>query len=120
MPIGRVLAPIVICLFLLAAAPAGAATLDLSSGTLRYVAAPGEVNAVTIAPDVGYVTVTEATPTTVLTVASPCTRTLPGVARCPAASVSRLSVDLGDGNDRLTSTSALATTVTDGAGDDSV
>src|SRR4051794_33970370 len=119
MPIGRVLAPIVICLSLLAAAPAGAATLDLSSGTLRYTAAPGEANVVTIAPEPGYVDVTEATPTTVLTVASPCARTLTTV-RCPAASVSRITVDLGDADDRLTSTSALPTTALDGAGDDRV
>src|SRR3954447_4939149 len=119
MPTGRVLAPIVICLFLLVAAPAGAATLDISSGTLRYTAAPGEVNAVTIAPEPGYVDVTEATPTTVLNVVAPCARTLT-VVRCPAASVSRITVDLGDGDDRLTSTSALPTTALDGAGNDQV
>src|SRR4051794_20908932 len=119
MPIGRVLAPIVICLSLLAAAPAGAATLDLSGGTLRYTAAPGEANVVTIAPEPGYVDVTEASPTTVLNVISPCARTLTTV-RCPAASVSRITVDLGDLDDRLTSTSALAVTVLDGAGADRV
>jgi len=39
---------------------------------------------VTIAPEPGYVDVTEATPTTVLNVVSPCARTLTTV-RCPAA-----------------------------------
>src|SRR3954447_24153610 len=119
MPTGRVLAPIVICLFLLVAAPAGAATLDISSGTLRYTAAPGEGDAVTIAPEPGYVDVTEAAPTTVLSVVSPCARTLTTV-RCPAASVSRITVDLGDADDRLASTSALPTTALDGAGNDQV
>src|SRR4051812_45366614 len=119
MPAGRLVASIVICLSLLAAAPAGAATLDLSGGTLRYTAAPGEANLVTIAPEPGYVDVTEATPTTVLNVVAPCARTLT-VVRCPAASVSRITVDLGDGDDRLTSTSALPTTALDGAGNDQV
>src|SRR4051812_18581485 len=119
MPAGRLVASIVICLSLLAAAPAGAATLDLSGGTLRYTAAPGEANVVTIAAEPGYVDVTEATPTTVLTVVSPCARTLTTV-RCPAASVSRITVDLGDADDRLASTSALPTTALDGAGNDQV
>src|SRR3954471_5773153 len=119
MPARRLVASIVICLSLLAAAPAGAATLDPSGGTLRYTAAPEEANLVTIAPEPGYVDVTEATPTTVLNVVAPCARTLTTV-RCPAASVSRITVDLGDADDRLTSTSALPTTALDGAGDDRV
>src|SRR5206468_2490802 len=105
-----------------ALAPGGAraATLDVSACTLRYVAAPGEANLVTITPDVGFVTVVESSPTTALSVAAGCSITLPGRATCPATGITAVSVDLGDLDDRLTSTSALPTTVLDGPGNDAI
>ena len=106
--------------FGLLAAPARGATVDASGGTLRYVAGAGEANAVTITPGAGIVTVDEASPTTLLGVGSGCSSAGPGRATCSTTGLAQLSIDLGDGNDTLTSTSTLPASVADGPGNDVV
>ena len=49
----RILIAVLAACALAPAASARAATVDVSSGTLRYVAGAGEVNAVTITPGSG-------------------------------------------------------------------
>src|SRR5207244_11496656 len=81
---------------------------------------PRRAPGVTIAPVVGCGPVGESSPTPALSVGAGCSTTLPGRASCPATGITALSVDLGDLDDRLTSTSALPTTVLDGPGNDAV
>jgi Ca2+-binding RTX toxin-like protein len=102
-------------LLALGAAPARAATVSLSGATLQIVAAPGEANRMTIAPDAAGVAVTDA----VEPVAGPgCTLAAAGRVTCAAASAA--AVDLGDRDDTLAITASLTAAVTDGEGDDAV
>ena len=103
------------CLIAVLGAPAAqAATVAVSGATLQIVAAPGETNQLAIAPASGAVSVTDSA---ALTPGAGCTAN--GAAlRCTGAT--RLTVDLGDGDDTLTVTATLALTAVDGPGDDRV
>jgi Ca2+-binding RTX toxin-like protein len=88
-------------LLLFAAAPAQAATVELSSGTLRVTAAPGETNAIGISDTPDGLSVTDA-----------------GAPLALVPGASRIEVDLGDGDDSLTVAAVEPATVTGGPGDD--
>jgi Ca2+-binding RTX toxin-like protein len=117
----RVRARLAIAIFaVLAAAPAAtahAATVDVSGGTLRYVAGSDETSALALAPDLGAVSVAESG-LAPLTAGSGCATVFPGRVRCTG--VSRIVLTLGPRDDRVTSTSALPTTVSAGDGDDEI
>ena len=88
-------------LLLFAAAPAQAATVELSSGTLRVTAAPGETNAIEIAATPGGLQVSDG-----------------GAPLALVAGATRIEVDLGDGDDSLTVAAPEPATVWGGPGDD--
>jgi hypothetical protein len=101
------LVPALTLLFLLAfSVAARAATVTVESGTLRVLGAPGEANAITIAPAAlpaapGTLTVTDG-------LASPVS----------AAGVTSVYADLGDGDDSLTLSAVLPAQLVGGAGND--
>ena len=88
-------------LLLFAAAPAQAATVELSSGTLRVTAAPGETNAIEIAPTPGGLQVSDG-----------------GAPLALVAGATSIEVDLGDGDDSRTVAAPEPATVWGGPGDD--
>lgn len=104
------------------AAPASAATVSVEGDALLVSAAPGEYNAITVAPeglpglppslavsDVG------ATPSA----GRGCLAALtPDRVTCSAGAVARIEVDLGDGDDSATLLSVLPSRILGGEGDD--
>jgi hypothetical protein len=122
---------------LVAAAPAGAATLtvDYAKGTIAFQAAAGEANNLKVDTDKSSFRIADSSaPTVSLSqiagVVNGCNAAGAGVFKCPSHGLSRATIDLGDGHDTVDVTAAgLPTTVTGGvggkdvelgAGDDSV
>jgi RTX calcium-binding nonapeptide repeat (4 copies) len=99
-------------LALLLAAPAHAATVEVSAGALRIAAAPGEFNSITIRPD-GSVT-DEGVP---LTAGPGC---LPQGLQAICTGATRVEADLGDGDDALTLSASLPADLMGGPGDDTL
>jgi RTX calcium-binding nonapeptide repeat (4 copies) len=101
--------PALTLLMLLAfAAAAHAATVTVENGTLRVIAAPGEINAITIAPAPapaapGTLTVNDGAAPTVI-----------------AEGATAVYADLGDGDDSLRLTAALPAHLLGGVGNDTV
>ena len=105
--------PFLILLLLLAPASAQAATVSFADGAVTYTAAPGETNRVTLT---SATEVRDSTAT--LTAGTGCTLAAPGRVTCAAAT--RFAIDLGDGDDTLTTSLSVPVTVSDGAGRDTV
>src|SRR5262245_36107171 len=105
-----------ILLFLLFAADADAATVSLDGSILRVTAAPGEVNQIAIARS-SVLSVSDAEAP--LAAGAGCAAAGAAV-QCPRAGILGLSVDLGDGDDTLASTSSLPLLAADGPGADRV
>jgi hypothetical protein len=107
------------------AAPSLAGTLSLenSGATLTYVAAPGEVNNVTIDLTAGNYVVADGPPATVTAGAgtAACTFTA-NQATCPDAGLTAIRIDLGNGADiaKVTAPTPGVIVVRDAAGDDDV
>jgi RTX calcium-binding nonapeptide repeat (4 copies) len=101
--------PALTLLMLLASgASAHAATVTVENGTLRVIAAPGEINAITVAPapapaEPGTLTVNDGAAPTVI-----------------AAGATAVYADLGDGDDSIRLTAALPAHLLGGAGNDTV
>jgi Ca2+-binding RTX toxin-like protein len=103
-----------------AAQAAPAASVYVTGGLLKaltYVAVPGTVDAVTIAPDRsgGYYLVTSSAP---MAATSPCSSTTSTTVSCPSSGINLLSVSLGDGNDSLTVYGSIGGTLRGQAGND--
>jgi hypothetical protein len=109
-------------LALAVAAPASAATVSSDGTTLRVLAGPGEVNAITISreqPFGGPPTLTVRDVDTPPVPVAPCTPTLdPAAVTCPAATVGRIDTALGDQDDALTVLAPLPVRASGGPGID--
>jgi len=106
---------------LLVAAPtAFAATATKAGDTVTYTAAPGERNALTITQSGGNVILDESSADVTITDGGGCP-IVGGNAQCPEAGVTKIVVDLGDGDDILNATAPTvlsAVTVSGGDGGD--
>jgi hypothetical protein len=101
-------------LLLLFAAPAQAATVEVSAGALRITANPGETNAIDIGPGLAVAVADSGAP---LTLGPGCVAQ--GLeALCTGAT--RVEADLGDGDDALTVTAPLPADLAGGEGNDSL
>jgi len=99
------------------AAPAAASTVRLDGATLRYEAAPGESNRLSVASENGTLTVTDLGAN--VSAGAGCTSVSATVAACPAAGVAAMSVALGDMDDAATvARTSIPTTFDDGPGND--
>jgi hypothetical protein len=98
---GAALALVLAC----GAAPAGAATVRVSGDTLEFRAAPGEVNLLSISRPAAQIVLRHRpgfSPPPISAAGGGCTSS--GTeAQCPAAGVTKLDIDLGDGDDQLDS-----------------
>jgi Ca2+-binding RTX toxin-like protein len=84
---------------------ARAATVGVTGGTLRYVAAAGETNEVKVERSgSAYVLTPVVAPGPALIVSAPCTSLGGGAAACPVSQVTAMDFDLGDGADQLLAT----------------
>jgi len=101
----------------LGGAEARAATVSVTGASLRVTAAPGELNRVAIAPVTGALAVTDTGAP--LQAGEGCA--VAGAAvQCASLALLDVTVELGDGNDTLTSTAVLPLVVTDGVGNDTL
>jgi hypothetical protein len=100
---------------LLLAPAAHAATAEVSTGALRITAAPGEYNAITVAPSATALAVTDAGAP--LTAGPGCVPEGIGVV-CTGAT--RVEADLGDGDDAFTLSAPLPAHVSGGEGNDTL
>jgi Ca2+-binding RTX toxin-like protein len=99
------------------AAPAAASTVRVDGATLKYEAAPGEANRLSVASSNGTLTVTDLGAN--VSAGSGCTSVSATVATCPAAGVAAMSVSLGDMDDTATvARTSIPTTFDDGPGND--
>ena len=105
--------PFLTLLLLLAPASAQAATVSFADGAVTYTAAPGETNRVTLT---SATEVRDSSAT--LTAGTGCTLAAPGRVTCAAAT--RFAIDLGDGDDTLTTSLSVPVTASDGAGRDTL
>jgi Ca2+-binding RTX toxin-like protein len=106
-----------LCLFALLSADAFASTASTRIKRVWYTAAPGETNELTIAlTDLNY---TLADPGAVISVQPACTP-FGAVGVCPVAGIIGFTVSSGDGADSLTNTTATASTLSGGDGNDSL
>jgi Ca2+-binding RTX toxin-like protein len=103
---------------LLLAAPARAADVSLTGGTVTVAAAPGEANRLTLALSAGVITVTDTG--AAVTAGAGCAPAGAGRATCAIAAAAGATVALGDGNDTLAVSGGLPVTATDGDGNDSM
>src|SRR5262245_288627 len=110
----RAVATILLSLFF--AADAHAATVSVDGSAVQVTAAPGEVNQIAIARSSVLSVSDTGAP---LTAGAGCVAAGAAV-QCPSAGILGLAVDLGDGDDTLTSTSSLPLLATDGPGADRV
>jgi Ca2+-binding RTX toxin-like protein len=96
---------VVAAALLLGCPPARAATVGVTSGTLSYTAAAGEANEVKVeVVGSAYEFTPLAFPPPVLDAQAPCSPLPEGRATCPTSGVTRMTVVLGDGDDRLLAT----------------
>src|SRR5262249_37928633 len=109
----RIAALAVLGLGFATAPPALAANVGVVDGTLSYAAGPGERNTVSLTLERQSLVVRDPAP-------GPGRTAIAGGASCPAATVTRLGVDLGDQDDRLTIAAALPALVLGGDGDDTI
>jgi hypothetical protein len=112
-----------VALLALTAVPAGAATVELSGRTLRFTAAPGETNVVSVAADTpsGYFVVTD--PGAPLTAGSGCSGPPGGPVICAAdLTRGRVVLDLRDGDDRASAPlpATIDVIASGGPGDDEI
>ena len=104
------------------AAPAPAATVSVENDTLRVIAAPGESNAITLAPVElpGLEPILGMTDAGAPPVAGAgCLQALAlGGVTCASAAIARIQVELGDGDDSASVGAPLPAGITGGDGDD--
>src|SRR5690349_14572967 len=98
---------------LFAPASAQASTVSITDGTLTVTAAPGELNRLTV-KNTGEVLDSNAP----LVAGTGCAAG--GAGRLVCTAPTRVTADLGDGDDTLTITGAMPSTIGDGAGRDTV
>src|SRR4051794_37373109 len=103
------------------ATTAHAGTISVSAGTLRYVAAPGEVNDVVLAAPTGTAEIDLSDPDVTMVAGPGCTLRFASAA-CDATGITRIALDLGDMDDRERTVilSPLPMTVDGGTGNDSI
>lgn len=94
---------------------AASAQVSVVNGRVVFAAGPGASNNVSVSGSSGAITVSDSG--TTLLAGAGCTSDNPNQATCSAAATS-IRVDLGDMNDTFTSSTALASEATGGAGDD--
>jgi Ca2+-binding RTX toxin-like protein len=105
---------------LLLAAPAHAATVAVEGGVLHVSAAPGEANSIQVdaSTEAGALGVSDEWSPLSLAAGAGCVGGEEGLVSCPATGVSRVELDAGDGDDRVTVPGSLAATLSGGPGDD--
>lgn len=116
-----VLAAAVAAAAVLVPAPAQAAvpgTVWIEGTTVRYLAAPGATNRVDVSPasDPGVIVVFDGL--SPLAAAYPCLPVDQNTVRCPTAGITRLRVELGDGNDVASTATSIVAHVYGQAGAD--
>ena len=117
----RLVAPLAVVCALVLAPAAQAATVSVQGGALQVRAGPGEENSLTVASDGVQVSVTDASSPAQLAAGAGCD--LDGAAQavtCPAAGVTSVDVDAGDGADGVNALIALPALLVGGAGDDAL
>ena len=103
---------------LLVAAPvAGASTVVVGSNQVVFTATPGTANQVTVSDSGNSFRVSD--PASVVVAGVGCSQSGATVL-CPQSSISSIRVELGDGNDTLTSTASENLVVRGGAGNDTL
>lgn len=100
-------------------ASAPAATVSASNGTLTYTAASGEANHLTVSSENGQLRF-EDTGVSSMTAGTGCSPSSAQRVSCSPAAITALSVDLGDGNDRLSGGVLLPFAVHGGLGSDQI
>ncbi|HEX2234621.1 MAG TPA: calcium-binding protein [Thermoleophilaceae bacterium] len=121
MRFGPLAVPLFLAAALVFASPAGAANVAVDGDTLRVVASPGEVNAVTIHanPFGSTIDVSDSGAPDTMVAGSRCAPTgAPGAVSCETAGVARMSLDLGDGDDHATMETILPVHLAGGDGND--
>lgn len=107
------------CAALIVPATASASTATLSGGALSYTAAPGEANSVLLTYSFGGYQVQDNG--AMIQSGGGCTISKNGhLASCPSGLILAVSVDLGDGNDALSTGLVIPVTIHGGAGDDTL
>ena len=111
-----------VLILLALSAPASAATVSVGNGVLRVAAAPGEWNAISVAPPVfpGPIPSLVISDAGAAPTAGPgCLPALtPGSVSCEAVGVGSVEVDAGDGDDSVLVSTALPARIRGGDGDD--
>jgi Ca2+-binding RTX toxin-like protein len=106
-----------LALFVLVPHDAAAATVQMSGSELRFVAGSGEVNNVTVTPQLGQVYELRDAGATV-SASAPCRAVGADRAVCPQSGVQSLFVDVGDSADQVTVNFEKTATIAGGPGDD--
>jgi hypothetical protein len=117
----RLLAPIAVVCALALAPAAQAATVSVQGGALQVRAGVGEANALTLASDGVQVSVTDASSPGALAAGAGCDLdSVAAAATCPAAGVTSVDVDAGDGSDQVDMLIPLPALLNGGLGDDAL
>jgi Ca2+-binding RTX toxin-like protein len=103
-----------------AATPAAASTVQVSGGSLTYVAAADETNNVTVSLSGGAFTVTDTGPGIVVTAAAGCASVTPSTATCAEANVEDIQFNLQNRDDTATVTAARPAIFDGGDGNDTL